>query len=77
MRLAVDFHALPAVGHDVNVRRMDVAILLDEVCAQNGTEQLWRSDGVLLGCDVNGVLDRVCCDDNAVIGLGVAIGQLG
>ena len=33
--LAVDFHALPAVGHDVNVRRVDVAILLDEVCAQN------------------------------------------
>lgn len=55
--LAVDAHALPAVGHDVNVRRVDVAILLDEVCAQNRAEQLGRSHGVLLGCDVDGVLD--------------------
>ena len=35
VRLAVDLHAHPAVGNDINVRRVDVAVLLDEVCAQD------------------------------------------
>lgn len=55
--LAVDLHAYPAVGNDVNVRRVDVAVLLDEVCAQDRAEQLRWGYGVLLGCDEDGVLD--------------------
>lgn len=35
VRLAVDVHAHPAVGDDIDVRRVDVAVLLDEVCAQD------------------------------------------
>lgn len=33
VRLAVNVQAHPAVGHDIDVRRMDVTVLLDEVCA--------------------------------------------
>lgn len=55
--LAVDVHAHPAVGDDVDVRGVDVAVLLDEVGAEDGAEELWRVDGGLLGRDVNGVLD--------------------
>lgn len=35
VRLAVDVQAHPAVGHDIDVRRVDVTVLLDEVCAQD------------------------------------------
>lgn len=35
VRLAIDVHAHPAVGHDIDMRRVDVAVLLDEVCAQD------------------------------------------
>lgn len=70
--LAVDVHALPAVGDDVDVCGVDVVVLLDEMCAEDGAEQFGGCDGVLAGCDVDGVLDRVGCDDHAVIGLSVA-----
>lgn len=35
VRLAVNVQAHPAVGHDIDVRRVDMTVLLDEVCAQN------------------------------------------
>jgi hypothetical protein len=35
VRLAVDVHAHPAVGHDVHMRRVNVAVFLDKVCTQN------------------------------------------
>lgn len=70
--LAVDVHAHPAVGDDADVGGVDVGVLLDEVCAEDGAEQLGGSHGLLLGGDVDGVLDGVGGDDNAVVGLGVA-----
>lgn len=38
MRLAVDIHAHPPVGDDVDVRGVDVAVLLNEVGAEDGAE---------------------------------------
>ena len=73
--LAVDVHAHPAVGDDVDVRGVDVAIPLNEVGAEDGTEQLRRCHGLLSGRDEDGVLDGVGGHDNAVIGLGVAVGR--
>lgn len=71
--LAVDVHAHPAVSDDVDVGGVDVRVLLDEVGAEDGAEQLGGSHRVLLGSDVDGVLDGVGGDDDAVVGLGVAI----
>lgn len=71
--LAVDVHAHPAVGDDVDVGGVDVRVFLDEVGAEDGAEQLGRSHGLLLGSDVDGVLDGIGGDDDAVVGPGVAI----
>jgi hypothetical protein len=35
VRLAVNVQAHPTVGHDIDMSRVDVAVLLDEVCAQD------------------------------------------
>ena len=70
--LAVDGQASPAVGDDVDVGGVDVVVFGDEVVPEDGAEEFGGSDGVLLGGDVNGVFDGVGCDDNAVIGRGVA-----
>ena len=64
------------MGDDVSVRSVDVFVFLDEVGAQNGAEELWGSDRVLLGEDVDGVLDRVSSDNDAVVGLSVAVVDL-
>jgi hypothetical protein len=61
------------VGDDVSVCGVDVLVFLDEVGAQDGAEELGGSDRVLLGEDVDGVLDRVGSDNDAVVGLGVAV----
>lgn len=71
--LAVDVHAHPAVGDDVDVGGVDVRVLLDEVCAEDGAEHLGGGDGLLLSSDVDGVLNGVGGDDDAVVGLGVAV----
>lgn len=71
--LAVNVHARPAVGDDVGVRGMDVLVFLDEVGAQDGAEELGGSDGVLLGEDVDGILNRVGSNNYAIVGLGVAV----
>lgn len=76
MRLAVDGHARPAVGDDADVRDGDVGVAGEEVLAEDGAKELWRIDGVLLGGDVDGVLDRVGRNDAAVVGLGVAVVRL-
>lgn len=73
VRLAVDGQPGPAVRDDVDVRDVDVPVLGDEVGAQDGAEELRRRDGVLLGQDVDGVLDGVGGDDDAVVGFGVAV----
>lgn len=77
VRLAVDGHTGPAVGDDVDMGGVDVVVLGDEVASKNGAEELGGSDGILLGGDVDGVLDGVGCDNDAVVGLGVAIGNDG
>lgn len=71
VRLAVDGHALPVVGDDLDMGSVDVAVLLDEVRAQKGGEVFRGCDGVLLGKQVDGVLDGVGRDNDAVVGLGV------
>lgn len=73
VRLAVEVHAGPAVGDDLGLRGVNVVVAGDEVGAQDGAEQLGRSDWVLLGEDVDGLLDGVGRDNHAVVGLGVAV----
>jgi len=76
VRLAINVHAHPTVGNNVNVGSVNMAVLLDEVCTENGTEQLGGSHWLLLSGDINGVLDGVGSNNNAVVGLGVAIDKL-
>ena len=73
VRLAIDDETGPAVRDHVDVRKVDVAVGLDEVGSEDGSEQLGRSHWVLLGEDVDGVLDGIGSHDDAVIGFGVAI----
>ena len=47
--LAVDGHAAPAVDNDLDVCDVNVAVSVDEVLAEDGSEQLRRVDGVLFG----------------------------
>lgn len=77
MGLAVDVHAHPAVGDNLDVCGVDVAVLLDEMRTQDGAEDLRGGHGLLLGSDVDGVLNGVGSNDNAVVGLGVSIGDFG
>lgn len=75
VRLAINVHAHPAVGNNVDVSGVDVTVLLDEVRAEDGAEQLRGSNGLLLGGDVDSVLDGVGSDDNTVVGLSVAVNR--
>jgi len=76
MRLAVDGHAGPAVGDDVDMGSVDVAVFLDEVRPDDRPEDFGGCDGVLFGEDEDCVFDGVCGDDDAVIGFGVSIDRL-
>lgn len=69
---ALDFHACPAVRHDVYVRRVDVLVPLDEVRAQNRCEELRGCNRMLPGEDIDGVFDRVGGYHHAVIGFCVS-----
>lgn len=71
VRLSVDIHADPALGDNLDIDGVDVAVLFDKVVAQDGGKELGRGDGVLLGEDEDGVLHCVCGDDDAVVGLCV------
>lgn len=71
--LALNSHSCPSVGDDFDVSNMDVLVGLDEVGSQDGSEQLGRSDWVLLRNNVGGILHGVCCDDGAVVCIGVAV----
>lgn len=71
--LAIDVHAHPTVGDDVDVGSVDMGVLLNEVSAKDRAEQLGRVDRLLLGGNVDSILDRISSDDNAVVGLGVAV----
>jgi hypothetical protein len=73
VRLAINVHAHPAVGNNVDVSGVDVTVLLDEVVAEDGAEQLRGSNGLLLSGNVDGVLDGVGSDDDTVVGLGIAV----
>ena len=71
--LAVNIHARPAVSDNLDMRRVNVVVASNEVVANDRPEQLGGSHWVLLGEDVDGVLDGVGCDNDAVVGLGVAV----
>lgn len=73
VRLAIDRHPHPAVGDDLDVGDVDVGVLFNEVRAEDGGVELWRGDRVLLGNKVDGVLDGVCGDDDAVVGLCIGL----
>lgn len=64
------------MGDDVDMSGVDVAVFLDEVRPNNGSEDFGGCDGVLFGEDEDCVLDGVCGDDDAVVGLGVSIDRL-
>lgn len=76
VRLAVNGHARPLVGDDLDVGGMDVRVLRDEVGADNGGEKLGRSDGVLLRQHVDGVLLGVGGYDDGVVRLRVPVGDV-
>lgn len=74
VRLAIDLHASPSVLNDLDVCGVNVGVAVDEVVANDRSELLRRIDGVLLGEDVGGLLLGVCCNDDRVVCLSVAIG---
>ena len=74
MWLSVDIHSRPSVSDDLDVCSMDVLVSLDEVSSEDGGIEFGRSDWGLFGFDVDGVLDGVGGDDDAVVGSGVARG---
>lgn len=71
VRLSINVHTYPSVSDDLDIGNVDMAVLLNEVVAQDGSVQLRRVDGMLLGNDESGVLDGVGCDYDAVISFGV------
>ena len=71
VRLAINLKTRPANSLDTDVGNVNVLVLLNEVAAEDRGVQLRGVDGVLLGGNVDGVLDRVGGNDNTVIGLGV------
>jgi len=73
MRGAVNLHARPPMHNDLDVGGRDVGVRIKEVLAEVAGIQLWGVDGMLLGLDVDGVLDRVSGHDDAVVGLGVSV----
>lgn len=68
----IDGHATPAVDDDLDICDMNVAVGVDEVLAKDGSEELRRVNGVLLGEDIDGLLLGIGCDDGRVVCLGVA-----
>ena len=56
---------------DVDVAGVDVRVFADEVVANDGCEELWRLDGVLLCEDIAGLLLSVGSDDDGVVGLSI------
>ena len=74
--LAVDSHATPAVDNDLDMCDVNVAVSVDEVLAENRSEELGRVNGVLFGKDVDSLLLGIGCDDGRVVCLCVAgVGQ--
>lgn len=47
MGLAIDGHACPSVGYDLDVGGVDVGVFLDEVSGENGGKELRWIHGVL------------------------------
>jgi hypothetical protein len=72
MWFAIDGQPGPPVNGNIHVGGVDVSVLLNEVGADNGSENFWCKNWVLLGEDKNGVLYRVCGDNVTVIGFGIA-----
>lgn len=71
MRLSIDFHSRPSVLNDLDVCRVNVLVSIDEMICKNGSEQLRRIDGMLLGDDVRGLLHGVSRDYDTVVRFGV------
>lgn len=71
MRLAINDHALPAVGDDLDMRFVDVGVLFDEVVTEDGGEEFGRSDRVLFREDIDGVFLGVGGHDYGVVAAGV------
>lgn len=60
------------MSDDFYMGNVDVFICFNEMCADDGAEDLWRSDGMLFSEDVDGVFDGVRSNDNAVVSFRVA-----
>lgn len=59
------------MGYDFNVGCVDVRVCFDEVGSENASKELRGCDWVLLRLYVDGVLHRVCGNNNAVVGFCV------
>ena len=57
---------------DLDLGRVDMFVGFGKVVSHDGSEQLRRRNGMLLGHYIDGLLHGVCGDNDAVIGLGVA-----
>lgn len=71
VRLAINVHARPAVLDDLDVRGMDVRVLVHKVVCEDGGELLGWVDGVLFGEDVGGLLLGVGGYDDRIISFGI------
>lgn len=76
VRLAVDGHAGPAVGNDIDVSGVYVTVFLDKVRSDDRPKNFGCCDGVLFGENEDCVLDGVCGNNDAVIGFRVAVDRL-
>jgi hypothetical protein len=56
MWFAIDGQPGPPVNGNIHVGGVDVSVLLNEVGADNRSENFWCKNWVLLGEDKNGVL---------------------
>lgn len=57
---------------DLDLGRVDMFVGISEVSSHDGSKQLRRRNGMLLGQYVDCLLHGVCGDNDAVIGLSVA-----
>lgn len=59
--------------NDLDVCGVNVRVGVDKVVANNGGKLLGRVDGVLLCENVGSLLLGVCCDNDRIIGSGIAV----
>jgi len=75
MWLSVNGYTGPSVRDDLDMGDVDMLVRIDEVRAEYTGEELWRRHRILLGLDVDSVLDRISGYDGTIVRLGISGGS--